>query len=284
MSFLGNSRLFSQSAQNLKILKWFRISFCIAIFFEVLRISSFFSSLQKDRICYPIEIFRWLSIPEVSSNAYQFLIYVLLASLTAAAFGVFQRSALFVALVLFVYVFGIAIGCDRGKENFYTSWQHCIVVFTLLVLLVTPKNESRGWPIEILKFNILVSYFAGGIVKIKTGFDWMNGYTLQYYFIKRHLIFDSPLAFELAQSLTLMKFFSISTVIMELLIPIAWFTRRQIGWMFMVLTLVLQILCWYLLDLKWFAFYGWTYLIYLFEIIFYFSERNKINNRVDLFS
>jgi hypothetical protein len=237
--------------------------------------------------CYPIELFQFLNISFSSSQTYALAIGALIASLILAGLGVLGRFSIFISLLLFLLVIGESIGCARGEDGFYTSWQHCVVVFNLLVLVVAPATESvfsfyrnskespklESWPIELLKFNLVYTYFAGGIVKIKNGLEWMNGYTLQGHLFYYHLEGDLPLAYSLAQNLELMKFISIATVVMELLFPIVLISRRPVGWAFAIITFVMQVIFWYLIDLQWMRYFGWSYLIYLLEILFFLNWR-----------
>lgn len=289
MKILKWPRYFEKGPKAYQILFWYRIlfNFCIAgqVFFNKIFLLSLFNNGQ----CYPIELFQWLNISFINSQSYSLLVDLLVLSFIFAGLGILGRISILTSLCLFILVIGQSIGCARGQVAFYTSWQHCIVVFNLIILLVSPSTHSvislkkktsmireiEFWPVELLKFNLVYAYFSGGIVKIKNGLEWMNGYTLQGHIFYSHLESDLPVAFNLAQNLTLMKVVSIGTVVIELLFPIVLFTKRPVGWTFAVVAFMMQVVFWYYIDLQWMRYFGWSYWIYFLEIMFFCSWRKR---------
>lgn len=289
MKYFFVPKYFEESALAYKIIHWYRLLFCFSIAFHIFLDRSFFLDLSRNERCYPIEVFQWLHIPLLKSSIYGLAVDTLILSLLIAGIGLLGRLSIFVSLLLFFLVLGQSIGCDRGQFGFYTSWQHCIVIFNLMVLCFCSthsmisrgessknnKNKLEIWTVELLKFNLVYSYFAGGIVKIRSGFEWMNGYTLQGHIFHSHLESDLPLAYSLAQNLTLMKIISIATVVVELLYPIVLITRPQVGWFFASITLFMQMIFWLLIDLQWMKYFGWSYLVYFLEILFLVEWKKK---------
>lgn len=182
-------------------------------------------------------------------------------------------SGFTVCAVLFLICMRDFIICQSGPENIYTAWNHAVVFWVLLALgfknyLGTEKT------ITLIKFLLLFSYFAGGIAKIRHGFEWMNGWTLQYYFLQRHIDLDAPLAWSMVSNINVAKALSWLVVLPELLVPLAFFNKR-LEWLFVFSFFIFQIICWYVLKLKWMHYYGWTYLIYFSIFLVWIFEKIK---------
>ncbi|MBK7891466.1 MAG: hypothetical protein IPJ84_11640 [Bdellovibrionales bacterium] len=121
------------------------------------------------------------------------------------------------------------------------------------------------WPVELLKFNLVFAYFAGGVAKVRGGLEWMNGYTLQYHLLDRHLSLDLPLAFSFASSWWLCFFASVAMVILELTCLIVFFVPRLTAF-YVGTFFALQIFWMFFMKLHWMKYFGWSYLIYALEL------------------
>jgi uncharacterized membrane protein YphA (DoxX/SURF4 family) len=65
-------------------------------------------------------------------------------------------------------------------------------------------SPFTGWPLKLLQWFFVLMYASAVWSKLGTsGFDWANGFTLQYYLARDALRWDSPLAFWLSQHHTL---------------------------------------------------------------------------------
>lgn len=267
-------------AEN-ELLGWFRALFCLAIACEVSLDREFFLEKQASGFCAQLEVFEFLHLPTVSAGVYEVLVLVLVVALLLSAFGVLGRLPLLLSLALFGYIVGTVVGCDRGVENTYTAWNHAIVWQNLLILTVAPgvnrwnlfswfgrpigSMHMPRWPVELLKFNLVFAYFAGGIAKVRGGLEWMNGYTLQYHLLDRHLSLDLPLALGFASSWWLCFFASVTMVALELTCLIVFLVPRltvfYVGTFF-----ALQIFWMFFMKLHWMKYFGWSYLIYALEL------------------
>lgn len=193
---------------------------------------------------------------------------------------VFQAIWILTATLFFIFFHDFLV-CQAGPEKVYMAWNHAMVFWVFLVLGVR-KTIGTTRAIFLIKFYLLFSYFAGGVAKIKHGGEWMNGYTLQYYFLQRHIDLDTPLAWNLVANLSVSKIVSYIIVLSELLIPIA-FLNKKIEWVFVVGCFIFQGICWYTMKLNWMNYYGWTYLIYAsILIVNYIHENSLIHSWIDL--
>ncbi len=270
--------LFENGRNN--ILGWFRFLYCLAIAAEVWFDRGYLQLKHQSPFCSQLEVFQILALPEVGAVHFEILIWTLVAALICASLGFGRRLPLLVSVLLFGYVLGSVVGCDRGVNGAYTASNHIIVWQNLLILLVAPGINSWKpwfrlqqtfesypvrWPVELLKFNLVFAYFAGGVSKVRGGLEWMNGYSLQYHLLDRHLSLDIPLALSFASSWWLCFVSSVFIVLLELTCLIVFFMPRLTG--FYVGTFFgLQIFWMFLMKLHWMKYFGWSYLIYALEL------------------
>lgn len=263
------------------ILPLFRVLYPLALLYPLLiEMPSIFARADS-QMCYPIPIFKLLSLPIIPSSWMPIIFWLLIGSLLSLSVGLATRVSAATATFLFFWVIGSTISCASGPNPDYTPWHQAIVVFNLLILAVAPCNqrfsldrsfwqispaESLNWPILLLKFNLAFAYFAGGIAKLRHGLDWMNGYSLQAHLIYTHLHIDTPAVLPLLKYHELMVAISVIVVVAEIVFPLALISR------FMAIvciagSLAFQLLFYYLIDLRWMPYFGWSYLIYAVELI-----------------
>lgn len=197
----------------------------------------------------------------------EYAFYLLIGALLCLSAGFFQRASATASTLLFLWVIGSTISCASGPNPDYVPWHHAIVPFNLIVLAVAPLGSSQpNWPIFLLKFNLVYAYFAGGIAKVKFGFDWMNGYSLQAHLIYSHLHAGAPAVLPLIGQHGLLVAISITVVLAELASPLALISRR-FAIFFICGSLIFQLIFYWLIDLRWMNYFGWSYLIYLLEAV-----------------
>lgn len=278
------------------LLSLFRFLFCSAIFLQLLRMEDSLKAQILVLKCGSTPIMTWLGF-SIGFDLLSYLYLSCLVGLFFSAIGFVTRLSLLTSTISFFLVLSTSIGCTTGgSADVYTPWNHAIVVFNLLILTISSgvnrysvdtlwkskqkihlvSNTVPNWTLWLLKFNLVYSYFAGGIVKIKFGLDWMNGYTLQYYLLFRHLHLDTPLGFELAQNFSLMIILSIGTVLLELLFPLVLFYRR-FAIFAITTTLLVQAMFWIITDLRWMLFFGAAYFVYLVEAIEWLISKPWLN-------
>lgn len=162
----------------------------------------------------------------------------------------------------------------KTGSNPYAGGLNFAMPFWVFLVLGLQKFLNPSRTIFLVKFLLLFSYFAGGVAKIRHGLDWMNGWTLQYYFLQRHMDLDIPEGWWLMSNLTRAKFLSWSIVLIELCTPLAFFNRK-FEWLLVAFYFSFQVACYYLMKLKFMNYYGWSYLIYASILIVYLYDRYK---------
>ncbi len=284
------SRLLFEKRPNW-ILPFYRFLYPLFIIKELLQERDSFFYRAESELCYPIEIFSTLSLPVLNDSNIHFYFNFLLISLLFLSLGILTNISALLSSGLFFWIVGSTISCSAiGRPPVYIPWNHAIVFFNLIVLFVSPsgtgfsidrfifrkKNiELKNWPIFLLKFNLVYSYFAGGIAKLQYGLDWMNGYSLQTQLIYRHIDLYTPYALPIIHSHLLAVVISIIVVITEVLFPLSLFNKK-IAFVCISGSLVFQALFAFIIKLKWMHFFGWSYFIYFLEAMAFIIAAKKL--------
>ena len=267
----------------LKVLATFRIIYPLCIFFEILNDRNMLLSRTTNLDCHPIGIFQVLNLPIIGADNFNFFLSLTCIGLLLFSAGALSQFSGLASTLAFFWVFGSNLGCGFSASLAYTNWQHSIVVFNLLILSLSPAGKL--WSIDsyfskrpnsnkaylyvfLLKFNLAYSYFAGGIAKLQYGFDWSNGYTLQGYLLYAALKLEKYALIPLASHLSTLQVISIIVLATEILFPLALFSSR-LSCFFVGGSLLFQIIFWFLIDLRWMRYFGWSYLIYFIELAFF---------------
>ena len=241
------------------ILKVFSFLYAIAIFIQ----------LSWDRVF----ILNNLPTNEMGLNPL-WLFYFLCASLLINPFlpKSFSWIWLLSALLFFILI-NQFLYTQAGPEKAYRAWNHAIVFWTFIIL---GFQKTLGAPrtVFLLKFFLIFSYFAGRVAKIRHGFDWTNGWTLQYYFLQRHIDLNTPEGWWLVSDLTRAQLLSWLILLVELATPLV-FINKRIEYCFVGFYFIFQILCWWLMKLKFMNYYGWSYLIYASILLVYLLKPTK---------
>jgi predicted DCC family thiol-disulfide oxidoreductase YuxK/uncharacterized membrane protein YphA (DoxX/SURF4 family) len=60
--------------------------------------------------------------------------------------------------------------------------------------VVTERSAMAGWPIKMVAWLMSLAYFSSALTKwMRSGHDWLNGYTLQYYLVQDGIRWGSEL-------------------------------------------------------------------------------------------
>jgi uncharacterized membrane protein YphA (DoxX/SURF4 family) len=87
--------------------------------------------------------------------------------------------------------------------------------------------DTAMWPLILIQVLLAYAYFSTGIAKLLySGFEWMNGYTLQRYMLANAMNFDLPLGVWLAQQHVLCVMLSITTILFEVFFFVILFFRK----------------------------------------------------------
>jgi uncharacterized membrane protein YphA (DoxX/SURF4 family) len=90
----------------------------------------------------------------------------------------------------------------------------------------TGLSDLAMWPLRLVHVLLSMTYFSTGISKLLVGgFQWMNGYTLQYAIFKNAIV-RQPLGMWLAHQHTLCIVLSIGTILFETFFFVSLFLPR----------------------------------------------------------
>jgi len=208
-------------------------------------------------VYFPTPLFEWLGLGRLPLPLVQLCGVILLASLLCAAVGLFTRLALTLSWMAFFFFYGTVLGFEKQEPNsvsFYTYHYNSIVIFVLLILSLAPGISQWGvdafrkrgrakkllfwsqaapptipaWPLLLIKLTLALAYFGAGYTKLITGgVLWADGYTLQAYFLMKHLQEGAPLGYWLAQHYWACIAASVGTLILELSFIIVPFLRPR---------------------------------------------------------
>jgi Vitamin K-dependent gamma-carboxylase len=103
-------------------------------------------------------------------------------------------------------------------------------------------SELAIWPLKVVHVLLGFTYFSAGAAKmIHSGFQWMNGYTLQGHTLTDALLRGHPVGIWLAQQHTLAVILSVFTILFELLFWVSLLLPRRWVPAFMLVALMFQV-------------------------------------------
>ena len=141
----------------------------------------------------------------------------------------------------------LAIWFLVSHDGSYGEIHHPDIVLSMFLLFLALSSSGRRlsldallerraegptdrvvWPLRLTQVLLAWTYFSNGAAKLLySGFDWMNGYTLQQSLLYSSLQWDRPLGLRLAQHHDLCIALSVATIAFELLFPLTLFVRRS---------------------------------------------------------
>lgn len=82
--------------------------------------------------------------------------------------------------------------------------------------VIGPTSRFARWPLLVIRWVLALAYLSAGYHKLRVaGFDWMNGYTLQYYMLRDAVRWDMPFGLWLGQHYRLILAMSVVSVVWE---------------------------------------------------------------------
>ncbi len=239
-----------------KTLDLFAIIYSIAICCELIRVRSYYIFTGE----------YYLTSVLKGTFGYSYLYCSLIAILPISGFLYRKHSHIFLYVsLMFFCVFKVIINSKLYPENIFQPYNHDIVFWIFLTLGLRQFIEDAK-VISLIKFYILFSYFAGGVIKIKSGWDWMNGWTLYYYIIDRSVIYDIPFALGFFKNLLYAKIASWIAVVSELSVVFVLF-KKSLNFYFSLFFIIFQIFCHFILEIHFLPFFIWANLIYLASFV-----------------
>ncbi len=158
-------------------LELFRILLGFCLVFETFRLYKILQSYYIN----PEFLFKFPLFEFVKPFPFPILLAIL-TSMFLASCGILLKVFYKVSLVIFLvfYSYFFLLDCSHYNNHYY------LVILILFLLVIIPQNGNLRtfiktneaptaslWGIWVLRFQILVVYFYGGIAKLH--FDWING-------------------------------------------------------------------------------------------------------------
>ena len=205
----------------------FRFLFCIAVLLYLL-FNWFYVTGPYGGNYNPIPLFELFKIEQWSLGVNKILYILLLGSLSFLAFGKLPRIFTALSTVLFFLFMGNYLGSMKSPNSNYVWHSHNMILYILLALNFLPVNKVKTlsfqskefylWELILLKLIVCTGYFGSAYIKLKTsGLNWMDGYTLQAYFIQKHILTGNTFALNFVDNLNLLIAISWFTVLLELI-------------------------------------------------------------------
>lgn len=147
----------------------------------------------------PPKILGLFKVSMPGKTAFMLWGVLLLVSLCAVVAGIFMRFFLLTALLSYFFYFMpiMSLAYIQRKTN--------LLPLVLLILLVSPSVNravtaaGTAWELTLIKLAIAQLYLSAGWQKIRhSGFNWLNGQSLQAYLLENYLWSDRAAALKLA--------------------------------------------------------------------------------------
>lgn len=239
MGFEGLKNTILQSKTPAESLVVFRILFGSIMLWEVYRYFHFdwirdYWIIPKYNFHY--EYFEWVVPWEGNGMYIHFAVLGILALFIAL--GLFYRVSTVLFFAGFTYVF--LLEQARYLNHFYLI---CLLSFLLIFLpahryfsldsLLFKNTRSRtipSWPLSLLKFQLGIVYFFGGVAKLNQ--DWLAGEPMRMWLSKRS---SFPLIGEFFEQEWFVYFMSYSGLLIDLLAFPLLLYRRSRPYIFLVI-------------------------------------------------
>ena len=135
--------------------------------------------LPNSKYLLTYDCFHWVKLMPPKYLTFLFILLKVAAALFTL--GIFYRASSIILFLGWTYIFLL----DAGHYN-----NHYYLYALILMLMMFIRGDSWGslkkkikpiplWNIWILRFQIIVMYFFGGIAKINA--DWLNGYPMKFW-------------------------------------------------------------------------------------------------------
>ena len=262
-----------------------RFVFCLGIaanlFFTQFNFDAAQSLLQCEPHHFYALVYAWFFPPGS-------LLKLTVCVLALAAFRG-GRLLMTLSTLLMLTMTAASFSCEIGWDPIYVSWNRSIIIFNLFVLACAKdigrlhffnlKKFSRSnlqrlysettdiWPENLLKFNLIFTYFAAAISKLRNGFIWVNGYSLQKIFFYRYINFGSQLSLWAARSFYFCIVISICILLMEFFSPAVFFLNKRLSLIYVVFIFCFQIGVYFIMDLPWIRNSGWAFVAFFIPFL-----------------
>lgn len=216
------------SEENLGQFIWFRSLFCLVVF-SYLILNPFYVYAPYGGNYNPIPLFETFSINQWSLDVNWAVYIILLLSLFLLGISFKPRMTTILSTVFFFLFMGNNLGSMKSATSNYVWHSHNLILYFLITFNFVPSNKfgfkdsfyAKGYKWELLIFKLIAcsGYFGSGYIKLATsGMKWMDGYTLQAYFIQKHILTGNTFSLLFIDNLIFLKFISWLTIILEVVL------------------------------------------------------------------
>lgn len=207
----------------------------------------------------PVYFVEALGIGPPDLHVARAMITLLVVAYVMGILGLFTRTATLIVAVLGVFWWGL--GYSFGQAHH----EKISLAFALITLPLSPcgarisldaiirrwrgqptpdRSVFATWPIRLVQVSIALTYlFAGGSKILVSGFEWMNGYTLQS--IMSHEV--DPVARAIASNVSLAQAASIAVIALQATFPLV-FIHRHLRWIYVPGTVAFHLGAWITMD------------------------------------
>ncbi len=275
-------KLFFQKISS-KDLNLFRFLYCGSLIIYIVNSFPEVAIRYAKGMYNPIPLFELVGLGLMDYQSLYYIYLTLVVSLTLAMLGILTRVSLYISWICFFLYMGTKLGFAKMPGSNYVYHSQNIIVFVLFILSVSPgisdwgivsffrKNRKKqiyspphipNWPTQLIKSTIALAYFGAGYCKIATSFLWADGYTLQAYFLHRHILLDMELSGFLAQFYYLCLFLGIASLILELtFFLIIFFPRLAPFYVFSALMFHVSVI--FTMDINFLKTFALVYLVFI---------------------
>jgi hypothetical protein len=221
----------------------------------------------------PVKLFRKFQLPALSENQFILSGIVLILCLLFAAFGVFTREFLIIALLCYFLYFNsiISLAYIQRKTN--------LLPLVLLVLIVSPAltqaldKPATAWEIVLIKIAIAQMYFSAGFQKIRqSGLSFCDGRSLQAYLLENFLWSDRKIGFLLAQKQWLCAGLSVLTLLFELTFGVIIFLP-QLTFVYLAIALFFHIGTLLTMRINYLKYLAPVYMVFFTDFAFWIKDK-----------
>lgn len=266
-------------------LSLFRFLYCALCAWQLWDDAAGHATRHARGIFNPIPLFEVFGIGLMDAETFAWVRGITIAAFVLGAIGLFTRAALLTALVGFFFYFGTVLSFTKDAHSEYVTHTQNIVIFVLAILAAAPgisvwgvdgwrkrgfrwtpdasAFEQSAWPTQLVKLLLGICYFGAGYCKVVSHPLWADGYTLQAYFLQKHMLIDNPAAIWMAQHWWLCLFAGIGTLVLELTFWIVPFLPRLGQWIYAAGGISFHLMILMTMSIDFFPYWGFVYFIFL---------------------
>jgi len=196
----------------------------------------------------------------------------------AYSYNEYHHPESIVVIALWILAFGYnknSWSIDNLKNRIFSSVDH----MTFKPVEKNKSDEYARWPLLLMQWVFVFVYFSAGLEKLlKSGFDWLNGYTLAYSFAIDGFLHGHTAGVWAAGFPVVLQFFSVFSILFETTFIFALLFPR-IAWIYVAFAISFHAGS-YILQATPFIFYYLPVLIVFIEPIHQkFKKENPVSNR-----